>query len=79
MRAKKRAETEEVFRLLSEGKIQVLFVSPERFLSERFMRAFLDDGAPNISFACIDEAHCVSEWSHNFRFVSRMLDDVKQR
>jgi len=43
----------------------VLFVSPERFLNEEFLLIFRD-GLP-ISLVAIDEAHCISEWSHNFR------------
>ncbi|KAK1271920.1 ATP-dependent DNA helicase Q-like 5 [Acorus gramineus] len=44
---------------------QVLFVSPERFLNAEFL-SIVRDG-PLISLVVIDEAHCLSEWSHNFR------------
>ncbi|XP_042506131.1 ATP-dependent DNA helicase Q-like 5 isoform X2 [Macadamia integrifolia] len=50
---------------LREGAIKVLFVSPERFLNTEFMSMF--EATPPISLVVIDEAHCVSEWSHNFR------------
>jgi superfamily II DNA helicase RecQ len=39
---------------------QVLFVSPERFLSEEFLLIFRD--ALPVSLVAIDEAHCISEW-----------------
>ncbi|KAG8090916.1 hypothetical protein GUJ93_ZPchr0011g27138 [Zizania palustris] len=51
-------------RLLA-GEMKVLFVSPERFLNEEFLMIFKD--TLPISLVAIDEAHCISEWSHNFR------------
>lgn len=58
-------EVAETLKLIREGMIKVLFVSPERFLNEEFLS--LLSSTQSISLVVVDEAHCLSEWSHNFR------------
>lgn len=53
-----------------QGEVQVLLLSPEALVGgsgSGFGCLPSADRLPAVAFACIDEAHCVSEWSHNFR------------
>ncbi|XP_035785551.1 uncharacterized protein LOC118463215 [Anopheles albimanus] len=60
---------ERVMAAIVAGDLDVLLVSPEAVVAGEKSTGFgsLLRQLPPIAFACIDEAHCVSQWSHNFR------------
>lgn len=67
-------ETKEIEAALYHEKIKLLYVAPERLMNEYFLSFLMD---LNINFFVIDEAHCVSEWGHEFREHYRMLSQLK--
>jgi ATP-dependent DNA helicase RecQ len=66
-------------RLLA-GEIDLLYVAPERLLTDRCLTLFdrLDEGA-GIALFGIDEAHCVSQWGHDFRPEYLQLSALHER
>lgn len=57
-------ESREAQRSLRTGETKLMYVAPERFTNERFVAMLRE---LSIALFAIDEAHCISEWGHNFR------------
>ena len=58
------------------GRIKILYVAPERLATANF-QSFLNSA--NVSLLAIDEAHCISEWGHDFRPDYRNLKALRSR
>jgi ATP-dependent DNA helicase RecQ len=64
-----------IFAKLSQGEIKLLYVAPERLTSRYFLQGLSE---LSLSMFAIDEAHCISQWGHDFRPAYTQLHALKQ-
>src|SRR5437870_8899754 len=69
-----RHEAVERLRRLNRGEYRMLYVAPERLMLDGFLERALNW---NIELIAIDEAHCISEWGHDFRPEYRQLAKLR--
>ncbi len=69
------SQIEDIYKKTREGKVKLLYVAPERFALKQF-QDFLKE--VEVSLIAVDEAHCISEWGHDFRPDYRNLSQLKK-
>jgi ATP-dependent DNA helicase RecQ len=72
------AEQSDILAGIRSGQFTLVYVAPERFRSPRFLDALAELG-DKLGLLAIDEAHCISEWGHEFRPDYRRLGEAVRR
>jgi ATP-dependent DNA helicase RecQ len=71
-----RDERERAYRNVAAGKYRLLYVTPERFRKDEFLEVI---AKRDVQLLAVDEAHCISEWGHDFRPDYSRLNEFRTR
>jgi ATP-dependent DNA helicase RecQ len=74
-----RDEWDEVRALLADDAVDLLLISPERLNNPRFRDELLPLFAERVGLVVVDEAHCISDWGHDFRPDYRRIEEMIAR
>ena len=64
----------EIEKRIKKGRYKIIYISPERFMTDRILKLF---GALSIDFIFVDESHCISKWGADFRESYYRLRELK--
>ncbi len=67
-------EIDEIYEKVEKGKVKIIYIAPERFGTGDFKEFILKQ---KVDLIAVDEAHCISEWGHDFRPEYRNLKSLK--
>lgn len=69
-------QREQRYKQIAEGEVEIAYVTPERFRKDKFWDSL---GSVKVGLLAVDEAHCISEWGHDFRPDYTRLKEVRER